>query len=159
LTQTGRLEKQTWFSTIVITHSTLLRALSTLTRPGQDQIRSNSASPPSTVTISLPWALVVSHQGSPSERKVAPASAIARRFVRLNKGLSGMGYAVEVFSLDTKSIDDVAWKSSPNGKWKKVAWTDQSYRYVFDNAIAAQFFFVRIIRIAEASPPAPASDE
>ena len=71
-----------------------------------------------------------------------------QRFLR-----SGMGYAVEVFSLDTESADAVAWQSSPNGKWDKVVWTDQSYRYVFHNPIAAQFFFVRIRRIAEASEP------
>jgi hypothetical protein len=39
---------------------------------------SNSANP-GTVTISLPCALVVSHQGSPNDLKLAPASAIAAR--------------------------------------------------------------------------------
>jgi hypothetical protein len=45
----------------------------------QDRWRSNSARPPSTVSIRRPCGVVVSAQGSPSDLKLAPAYAIASR--------------------------------------------------------------------------------
>src|SRR5262249_23238349 len=64
---------------------------------------SNSASPPNTVTISFPCALVVSHQGSPNDLNVAPASAIAAKL--LSKSRVDLA---SLSSLQTTSVSPAA---------------------------------------------------
>jgi hypothetical protein len=49
--------------------------------------RSNSANPPRIVTMSFPWAVVVSAQTSPSDLKLAPFSLIACRVLSRSRVL------------------------------------------------------------------------
>jgi hypothetical protein len=66
--------------------------------------RSNSASPPSTVSINRPWGVVVSAQGSPRERKLAPASQIVARLTNTNTACECLLEAPRVSLLVVRSL-------------------------------------------------------